>query len=58
VLRSGWDADALYAMLEAAPFGYGHQHEDALTFELFAYGQPLLGAMGRYTYARVPSGAT
>lgn len=54
VLRSGWDSDALYALLEAAPFGYGHQHEDALTVELFAFGQPLLGAMGRYTYANVP----
>lgn len=54
VLRSSWDANALYAMLEAAPFGYGHQHEDALTVELFAYGQPLLGAMGRYTYAKLP----
>jgi hypothetical protein len=54
VLRSGWDANALYSMLEAAPFGYGHQHEDALTVELFAFGQPLIGAMGRYTYAQVP----
>jgi hypothetical protein len=54
VMRSGWDADALYAMLETAPFGYGHQHEDALTFEIMAYGQPLIGTMGRYTYARVP----
>jgi len=54
VMRSGWDTDALYAMLETAPFGYGHQHEDALTFEAVAYGQPLIGTMGRYTYAGVP----
>lgn len=54
VLRSGWDSAAMYAFLEAAPFGYGHQHEDALTVELFAYGTPLLGAMGRFTYAQVP----
>lgn len=54
VMRSGWDADALYAMLETAPFGYGHQHEDALTFEIMAYGQPLIGTMGRFTYAGVP----
>jgi hypothetical protein len=54
VLRSGWDGQACYAFFETAPFGYGHQHEDALTFELHAYGQPLVGTMGRYTYAQVP----
>ena len=54
VLRSGWDEQACFAFLETAPFGYGHQHEDALGFELYAYGRPLLGMMGRYTYARVP----
>ncbi len=54
VMRSGWDAQAFFALLETAPFGYGHQHEDALGFELFAHGRPLLGMMGRYTYARVP----
>ena len=54
IMRSGWNEQAFYAMFEAAPFGYGHQHEDALTFELMAYGQPLLGTMGRYTYAGVP----
>jgi hypothetical protein len=54
VLRSGWDEDADFALLETAPFGYGHQHEDALGFELFAHGRPLLGMMGRFTYARVP----
>lgn len=54
VMRSDWGPDALYAMLETAPFGHAHQHEDALTFELMAFGQPLVGTMGRYTYARVP----
>jgi hypothetical protein len=54
VMRNGWDENAHYALLEAAPFGYGHQHEDALTFELMAYGQPLIGTMGRFTYADVP----
>jgi len=54
VMRSGWDRDALYAMLEAAPLGAGHVHEDALTFEIMAYGQPLIGTMGRYTYVHVP----
>jgi hypothetical protein len=54
IMRSGWDEQAFYAMFEAAPFGYGHQHEDALTFELMAFNQPLVGTMGRYTYADVP----
>jgi hypothetical protein len=53
-VRSGWDPDALYGFLETAPFGYGHQHEDALTFEVMAFSQPLIGTMGRYTYAGVP----
>lgn len=54
VMRSGWQADAFYGLLETAPYGYGHQHEDALTFEVMAYGQPLIGTMGRYTYADDP----
>jgi hypothetical protein len=53
-LRSGWGPQAYFALLETAPFGYGHQHEDALGFELFAHGRPLVGMMGRFTYARVP----
>jgi hypothetical protein len=53
-MRSGWEAEALYGFLETAPFGYGHQHEDALTFEIAAFGRPLIGTMGRYTYAGVP----
>lgn len=51
VMRDSWQPDALYGLLETAPFGYGHQHEDALTFEIMAYGQPLIGTMGRFTYA-------
>lgn len=54
IMRSGWETDALYGLLETAPFGYGHQHEDALTFEVMAYGQPLIGTMGRFTYADTP----
>lgn len=53
-MRSGWDTGAMYGLLETAPFGYGHQHEDALTFEVFGHGQPLIGTMGRFTYAGVP----
>ena len=54
VMRSGWDKDAMYALLETAPLGAGHVHEDALTFEIHAYGRPLIGTMGRFTYEHVP----
>ena len=53
-MRGGWDEDALYAFLETAPLGAGHVHEDALTFEIYAHGTPLIGTMGRLTYERVP----
>jgi hypothetical protein len=49
-----WARDALYGFFEAGPLGAGHVHEDALTFEVMAYGQPLIGTMGRLTYERIP----
>ncbi len=54
VMRSGWDEHAFYGFLETAPCGSGHVNEDALTFEIMAYGQPLIGTMGRYSYDPVP----
>ena len=50
VMRSGWDRDALYMLFEAGPFGLGHQHEDKLQIDVYAYGRPLLLDPGRYTY--------
>jgi hypothetical protein len=50
IMRSGWDADAFYGFLESAPAGAGHVNEDALSFEIMAWGQQLIGHMGRYTY--------
>ena len=54
VLRSGWDADARYALLDAGPFGAGHQHEDKLSFVLCAFGHDLLIDTGNYPYEDSP----
>jgi len=50
VMRSGWDADARYLLLDAGPFGYGHQHEDKLTLVAAAYGRVHLIDPGNYAY--------
>lgn len=39
VMRSGWEPNDLYLMMDAGPFGYGHQHEDALSLVLYAHGK-------------------
>ena len=52
VMRSGWDRDARYLLLDAGPFGSGHQHEDKLHLVLYAYGRPLLLDAGNYMYDR------
>jgi len=51
VMRSGWDRDARYLALDAGPYGYGHQHEDKLQIDVYAYGRSLVVDPGRYTYA-------
>ncbi len=55
VLRSAWAerpfVDARYLVFDAGPIGAGnHGHLDALSFEAFAFGQPLVVDPGRYTY--------
>ncbi|MBN2449937.1 MAG: alginate lyase family protein, partial [Lentisphaeria bacterium] len=55
VMRSGWDADAVYALLDSGPFGYGHQHEDKLHFVLYAHGRQLLLDPGNFSYDRSPA---
>lgn len=50
VLRSGWDPNARYFMLDAGPFGYGHQHEDKLTFIAAAYGRIHVIDPGNFAY--------
>lgn len=50
VMRSGWEPDDLYMLFDAGPFGYGHQHEDALSVVLYAYGKYMLVDPGNYPY--------
>jgi hypothetical protein len=51
VMRSGWTSDDVYLAIDAGPYGYGHQHEDKLTVDVWAYGQEMILDPGRYTYA-------
>ena len=37
-MRSGWDKDARYMMLDCGPWGICHVHGDRLSFVLMAYG--------------------
>lgn len=50
VMRTGWDPNDLYMLFDAGPFGYGHQHEDALSFVIYAYGKYMLVDPGTYPY--------
>lgn len=50
VMRAGWDADDLYLLMDAGPFGYGHQHEDALSFVIYSQGKYHLVDAGNYPY--------
>lgn len=50
VMRSGWERDARWLLLDAGPYGSGHQHEDALHLMLYAYDRELLVDAGSYMY--------
>jgi hypothetical protein len=50
VMRTGWERDAVWALFDGGPFGYGHQHEDKLNLLLHAYGRLLLTEGGNYAY--------
>ena len=50
VMRTGWQPDAVWALFDGGPFGYGHQHEDKLNLLLHAYGRLLLTEGGNYAY--------
>ncbi|HEY64977.1 MAG TPA: hypothetical protein G4O02_10450 [Caldilineae bacterium] len=50
VMRTGWEPDAIWALFDGGPFGYGHQHEDKLNLLLHAYGRLLLTEGGNYAY--------
>ncbi len=50
VMRTGWEPDAVWALFDGGPFGYGHQHEDKLNLLVHAYGRLLLTEGGNYAY--------
>ncbi|MDF2439764.1 MAG: hypothetical protein JWN98_748, partial [Abditibacteriota bacterium] len=54
VMRSGWETDANYAVLDAGPLGYGHVHQDKLNLVVWAYGRELLFDSGGGSYERSP----
>ena len=50
VMRTGWDRRAVWAYMDASPFGMGHQHEDKLNVLMQAYGKDMLTEGGCYFY--------
>ncbi len=52
VMRSNWTKDASYLIFDAGPYGGYHGHEDKLSIELYALGQPFIVDSGSYTYDR------
>lgn len=50
VFRNSWEPDAVWGCVDMSPFGYSHQHEDKLSFVLFAYGKEMLTEAGIYDY--------
>lgn len=49
-MRTGWEEDAVWGLLDAGPFGRAHQHEDKLNLLIHAYGAMLLTEGGNYAY--------
>lgn len=50
VMRTGWDPQDLYLLMDAGPFGAGHQHEDALSIVIYSHGKYHLVDTGIYAY--------
>lgn len=50
VFRTGWEENDTWGLLDGAPFGTGHQHEDKLSFLMYAGGKLLLTEGGNYAY--------
>jgi len=53
-MRSGWEPDAHYLLMDAGPFGYGHQHEDKLSVVVHALGKLHIIDPGNYHYDSSP----
>ncbi len=54
VMRTGWDADSIYMLVDAGPYGSAHQHEDKLHFIVHAYGCSLILDPGNFSYDASP----
>ena len=54
VMRSGWTEQGNVMLMDAGPWGKGHQHEDKLTLSLYANGSLLLpdGGCTMYDHSR------
>ena len=52
VMRDKWGKDGQYLFFDGAPWGASHQHEDKLSFVLYAHGRLLIGDPNIYSYAR------
>ncbi|HEX7009404.1 MAG TPA: alginate lyase family protein, partial [Phycisphaeraceae bacterium] len=50
VMRSGWSGNDCAMVITAGPHGVAHQHEDCLSFELYAFGDWLIIDPGKYRY--------
>ena len=50
VMRTGWTPEAKYLLLDAGPFGTGHQHEDKLHLIVHAFGRTVVTEPGTYSY--------
>ena len=50
IMRNGWENGSVWGLLDAAPFGRGHQHEDKLNLLIYAQGKYLLTEGGNYAY--------
>ncbi len=54
VMRNSWEPEARYLIMDAGPFGYGHQHEDKLSLMMYAFGKIHLIDPGNYAYDSSP----
>jgi len=50
IMRTGWDKDGLYLMLNCAPWGGCHSHPDHLNIDVYGYGQLLITDSGMPCY--------
>lgn len=49
-MRTGWGPEDIWLFFESAPYGAGHQHDDKLNINLYAYGKNLLDVIGNHAY--------